>query len=248
MFGGGESLSGGPRIVCSVLGRVALVSLCACLLFVASACADGESARSDGSTGSPVASPNASPTFGPRAPVLDETECSYVWPSNAPSGCDTTEWCVPRLNATTACFQKGTHLEGARCTEYSDCAEGLFCSQLQCTRLCNDAAPCPENSACVDIHSDGRGPLFKLCRPVDPEPCCANGASSCTCYEPCPFTDVQSICDASSGCCFRGLEDNGVPTCVCFAELPDGYLDCADFVRRQGIARGVTLTQSPTCP
>lgn len=178
---------------------------------------------------------------------LDETECQFVWPRDEPSGCSSSEWCISRVNVT-ACVATGTGTNGDPCTAYSDCAEGLLCAEAACTPLCDDDAPCPDGSVCRQVQSSSGSPLFRMCRETTAEPCCVNSGGSCTCYDACPGEGLDSSCEAAGGCCYRGLEDDGIPICVCLAELPDGYAGCSDFVDRQGVARGSTLAEVPSCP
>src|SRR5690606_34686372 len=181
------------------------------------------------------------------APSLEEAECKFVWPRDEASGCASGKWCMPRVDVT-ACVAIGTGTRGEPCTAYADCAEGLLCVEAACTPLCDDEAPCPDGSVCRQVQSSSGSFLFRMCREVTAEVCCVNSGDSCSCYEPCPAEGLDLSCDVAGGCCYRGLEHDGIPICVCLAELPDGYAGCSDFVDGQGRAQGLSLSEVPSCP
>lgn len=165
------------------------------------------------------------------------------------SGCDESEWCIPLIDSTTTCVTIGTGEAANPCRTFGDCAEGLLCSsELTCTPLCNDDVPCPQGSACRYLYDAGGDALYRHCAPVSDVPCCLNTDTACTCYDQCPHDQLDPSCDATDGCCYRGWEDDGIATCVCFSEFSSDYANCTEFVQRQGTAQGLALTEVPSCP
>lgn len=205
---------------------------------------DTEAAEEPSGSPPEIATGSATPTAN-----LDESACRFVWPSNEPSGCEQVQWCVPLLTRT-ACFEEGTGVDGDSCAAYDDCAEGFLCRNLQCTPLCLESEHCLGESACVQQHDASGARLgYGLCRATTPAPCCVTSGQSCSCYEPCPFAELPASCefDEGSACCYTGVEEDGLPLCVCLTELPEGSTSCAEFVAGQERARGTPLSVVPRC-
>ncbi len=116
--------------------------------------------------------------------------------------CGASQTCVPTDWGTRDgyCGPALGFVEGQDCSDAIDCADGLFCYNQVCTRLCMTEPDCDTASSCVLVQSGGLG----LCQPK------------------CDVLD-QDCERVGYSCHSRGLEREGVCLPVTSAPLDLGY-------------------------
>jgi hypothetical protein len=124
--------------------------------------------------------------------------CNY----QTQSSCATNQTCGPKLvgdRIEPACEAAGQIPEGAACTDWYDCAPGLFCAAGACRKFCcgGDWSACPAGQSCFrplfirNPATDAGVPsgaelCFPVdnCDPLDPNACAEQPGSACQVVDP----------------------------------------------------------------
>ena len=175
--------------------------------------------------------------------------CNY----QTQSGCAMSESCVPMLNGSSlapGCLGAGTQQLGAACSDWSDCARGLFCVEQICRKPCcgGDWTACPTGQSCIrqllirdpatNRDLDAR---VDLCFPVgtcdvlDPASCAGVSGRSCQIVDP-----LGNVACAPLGRAALGEPCTPAQNCV------QGMSCVDDHCRR--LCRAVAGGGQPACP
>ena len=116
---------------------------------------------SAGSLGDPCAS-NGQCASGLCAEAAGSQFCTEICDPSSP--CPTGYMCTG-AGAVNVCVPDGGAL-GGECAQNSDCATGICAfeeDRAYCTRICDDASPCPNAMGCVESGTPG----IRVCQPGD---------------------------------------------------------------------------------
>ena len=149
------------------------------------------------------------PAVAPEGETLCATgPCNY----QSQQGCAAQQSCLPALQSGSVvpqCQAAGARARGESCTGWTDCAQGLFCAEGTCRKMCcgGDWTGCPSGESCIRqllVRDPATSALLPagvdLCFPVnncdvlDPQACAEASNRSCQIVDP-----VGNVACAPSG-------------------------------------------------
>jgi hypothetical protein len=176
-------------------------------------------------------------------------ECNY----QTQQGCAAQQSCLPALDSgkvVPRCQAAGARTHGQSCTDWTDCAAGLFCAEGACRKMCcgGDWSACPSGESCIrqlqirDPATSAAVPAgVDLCFPVggcdvlDPQSCSETSNRSCQIVDP-----VGNVACAPSGDVAIGQPCSADRTCGAGASC------VGDKCRR--LCAAVPGLTKPPCP
>jgi hypothetical protein len=152
----------------------------------------------DSSTGGACARVVANGRDAPVAPPDGASECpAGTCNYQSQTGCSATQACRPSFtDAKPACDTAGTGVSNTMCSAQADCAQGYYCVENQCHKLCcgRDWSACPAGESCIrDLQVSVGGQNLEsgsgLCYPVNN--CDPLKADGCPAGHECKIVDPQ---------------------------------------------------------
>jgi hypothetical protein len=233
-------------VLCAQLGSVGLLSGCG---------SDTTKAGTDAGTGGGAGVPfvldgGGIPAVPPDGGALCAMgACNY----QTQQGCAAQQSCLPALESGSVapkCQAAGPRARGEACTGWNDCAEGLFCAEGVCRKMCcgGDWSACPSGESCIRqllVRNPANMALLPagvdLCFPVggcdvlDPSSCGETSNQSCQIVDP-----AGNVACAPSGSAAIGQPCNADRACVAGAS-------CVGKTCRR-LCAAVAGSTEPRCP